>query len=156
MPAIIKYLKTANNLGGPVTENELLSASFGALLDNTKSAEAAAGKTEYACIYIKNTGDSLAEVVKQWLLSNTPSEDTEDSIGVGASGVNGEEQVVADKNTAPVGVVFGLASTEAGCLNYPDLNPGDFHALWLRRVTSPNAAPIALDNSVFRTKVDTI
>ena len=156
MSAEIKYFKTTNSLGGEITSNELVSASIGAIFKDTTSAEAIAGKTEYACIYIKNTGDSIAKVVKQWFLSNTPSADTQDSIGIGTSGVDGEEQSIANSKTAPVGVAFSAAANEAACLNFPDLDIGKFHALWIKRVTQPNASSIAVDNSVFRTKVDTL
>lgn len=156
MPAAIKHYKAASNLGGAISANEVVTASLGELFTNTTSQEAIDGKTEYVCIYIKNTGDSLAEVVKQWILSNTPSADTVDAIGVGASGINAAEAAIANKNTAPSGVVFSAAADEANCLSYPDLAVGDFHALWIKRVTQPNASSIAVDNSVFRTKVDTL
>lgn len=156
MPAAIKHYKAASNLGGAISANEVVTASLGELFTNTTSQEAIDGKTEYVCIYIKNTGDSLAEVVKQWILSNTPSTDTEDAIGLGSSGVNGVEQEIANKNAAPVGVAFSAAANEAACLNFPDLDIGKFHALWIKRVTQPNASSIAVDNSVFRTKVDTL
>lgn len=158
MAAVIQYYKSAKagSLGGAITVNEVTNALLGDIFGNTTSEEAVAGKTEYACIYIKNTGDSLAEVVKEWILSNTPSADTADAIGVGTSGVNGVEQEVANKNTAPVGVTFSAAANEAACLNFPNLAAAQFHALWIRRITQPNASAIAIDNTVLRNKVDTI
>jgi len=151
----IKYFKTLNGLGGAKLASELTSALLSELFAQTPSAEADAGKTEYACIYVQNThATAVATTVKQWLLSNTPSPSTVDSIGLGTSGVDGEEQAIANKNTAPAGVAFSLAANEASCLNLPDLAGTKFHALWFKRVTSAGAAGINVDNSVLRTKAD--
>lgn len=158
MAAAIQYYKSTKtgSLGGAITVNEVTSALLSELFGNTTSQEAIDGKTEYVCIYIKNTGNALAEAVKQWILSNTPSADTEDAIGLGSSGLNGVEQEIANKNSAPVGVTFSAAANEAACLNFPDLAATDFHAIWVRRITQPNASAIAIDNTVLRNKVDTI
>lgn len=152
----IKYFKTTNGLGGAKTATEVTSGLLSDIFAQTPSVEADAGKTEYACIYVQNTnGVDTGTAVKQWLLSNTPSTDTEDTIGLGSSGAGGTEPTIANKNTAPTGVTFSLAANEAGCLNIPDLGPGAFHAIWIKRVTSPGASGIAVDNSVIRTKMDT-
>lgn len=152
----IKYFKTTNSLGGAKTATEVTSGLLSDIFAQTPSAEADTGKTEYACIYVENTnGVDTGTTVKQWLLSNTPSADTEDTIGFGTSGVDGVEQTIANKNTAPTGVIFSLAANEAGSISLPDLGPNKFHAVWIKRVTSPGAAGIAIDNSVIRTKMDT-
>ena len=122
---------------------------------NTSSEEAASGKTEYAAFMFKtHNGSDTGTAVKVWLLSNTPSADTVDTIGIGTSGVDGVEQTISDKNTAPAGVSFETAIDEANCLNLPDLEWGNFHAIWVKRVTSGAASAIGVDNSVIRTKMD--
>lgn len=152
----IKYFKTTNGLGGNKLSTELTSALLNDVFSQTSSAEADAGKREYACFYVQNTnGTDTATAVKQWLVANTPSESTVDTIGLGSSGAGGDEPAIPNKNTAPTGVVFSLAANEVGCLNLPDLGPNQFHAIWIKRVTSAGAAGINIDNSIIRTKVDT-
>lgn len=158
MAAAIQFYKStkAGSLGGAITATELANATLADLFPNTTSEEAASGKTHYACIYIKNTGVDVATTVKQWILANTPSADTDDAIGVGTAAVNGTEQEVASSSVAPTGVTFSAAANEAACLNLPDLAAGAHIALWIRRITSPGAASRAVDNTVLRNKVDTV
>lgn len=152
----IKYFKTADNLGGAITATLVVSATLENLFSNISSAEAKDGVTKYACLYVKNTHASFTwSAVKQWILQNTPSNDTEVFLGLGVSGVDGEEPTIADELTAPAGVIFGSPEDEATANDLPNLAKAEYHGFWVKLVVSPNAAAIALDNWKIRTKGDT-
>lgn len=133
------------SLGGAKSANAA-SASIDALFDQVASAEAAAGRVEYRCIYLHNsnaTSTMLSAVV--WVAGNTPSAGTTLDIGVGTAAVNGTEQTVADETTAPVGVAFSAPSTQGAGLALGDIPAGQHRAIWLRRTVTAGAGAIAND-----------
>lgn len=151
----MKLFKTTNNLGGVITATQLASASLGALFANITGAEATSGVVKYACVYIRNKNATLTlTAVKQWLLSNTPSGDTEVKFGIGTSAKNGTEQTIANELTAPAGVSFLLAINEGVAIAFPDLDADDYQALWIELTVSPGASATALDNFIIRNKGD--
>ena len=151
----MKLFKTTNNLGGTITSNELVSASLGALFATITGAEATSGVVKYACLYIRNKNATLTlSTVKQWLLYNTPSVNTEVKFGIGTSIKNGTEQTIANELTSPVGVSFSLATNEAGSIAFPNLDADDYQSLWIELTISPGATATALDNFVIRNKGD--
>lgn len=151
----IKLFKTTNNLGGAITGVELVSSTLAALFNNITGAEATAGVVKYACVYVRNKHATLTlSTIKQWLLSNTPSADTEVKFGIGTSAKNGVEQTIVDELTSPVGVSFVLAINEAAAIIPPDLDADDFQSLWFELTISPGAAATSLDNFVIRNKGD--
>lgn len=140
-------------LGGAASTSTQASAS---LFDNVDSAEALAGDTEYRCVYVKNNHGSLtAQSVKIWITANTPSSDTDITIGLGTSAVSGTEQTVANENTAPTGVTFSSAATEGAALAIGDLTPGQTKAAWFKRVVTAGAVA-ASDSANIRVKCDTL
>lgn len=126
------------------------------LFDNVASAEAAAGDIEYRCFYVKNTHATLTAIgTKVWIQTNTPSGDTDVAIGLGTSAVNGNEQTVADENTAPAGVAFSAPANFAAGLSIGDLTPGQHKAVWIRRTVNSAAAATA-DSYLVRAQCDTL
>ncbi len=143
------------SLGGALSSNAV-SSSVNALFDYVSGDESAAGDTEYRCIYVRNSHASLTLYgTKVWVASNTPSSDTEAAIGLGTSAVNGTEQTVANENTAPTGVTFGLAANEGAALSIGDLAPGAHKAIWVRRVVTAGAAAYNNDGMTLTVKGDT-
>ena len=125
-------------LGGALSTTTEASSS---LFDSVGSAEALSGDTEYRCFYVKNNHGSLtAQNVKVFLSANTPSAETDLAIGLGTAAIGATEQSVADENTAPNGVTFVAAASQAAALVIGDLAPGLAKAVWLRRVVNANAA----------------
>lgn len=154
--ADFKHYKTLNNLGGPITATLLSSGVLHNLFDAFTSQEAADGAVEFACVYLENgNATDTMTTLKQWIQANTPSGTTAIRIGLGASGVNGVETAIGNKNTPPNGVVFSSAANEAAAVNFPNLAPGDHHAYWVEWTLGAGTAAIALDNAVIRTKSDT-
>lgn len=130
----------AGGLGGSLAE----SAPSG--FDTVSSAEAAAGSTEYRCYYVRNSHGSLTlSAAKIWLSANTPSASTSVAIGLGTSAVGGTEQSIANETTAPVGVTFVAAASEAAALTLGDLPAGQTRAIWERRTVTAGAAALGQD-----------
>lgn len=143
----------AASLGGAMSSVEVNAST---LWDAVSSAEAAAGRTEYRCVYVLNSHATLTALAdKIWLAANTPSTDTTLDIGLGTSAVSGTEQTVANETTAPTGVSFSAAATEGAALTVGDLAPGAWKALWLRRTVNAGAAGPVTETATLRNKCDT-
>lgn len=115
-----------------------------ALFDQTSSAEALAGDTEYRCIYLHNgngSSEMLSAVV--WISSNTPASRL--AIGVGTAAVNGTEQTVANESTAPAGVTFSQPASQGAGLALGDIPVGQHKAIWLRRTVAAASGATAND-----------
>lgn len=129
------------SLGGVISSVELSATPLHNLFDQVASAEASAGDTEYRCIYVKNTHATLtAQNLKVYVNTESPSADTDEEIGLGTSVISGTEQTIADEDTGPVGVTFAQANGAGAALAIGDLAPGEWKAIWIKRVVSASAA----------------
>ena len=139
------------SIGGAISSVDAGSSIF----DDVASAEAAAGDTEYRCIYVKNTHATLTYLsAKIWIQTQTPSADTDVAIALGGEGLNGTAETVANENTAPVGESFTSPSSFAGGLTIGDLAPGAYYPVWVRRTVNAGAAVYA-DSFTLRVQCDT-
>ena len=164
MPIIASDIPTLLS-GGAANTNPALSlggiesttAAGSNLFDNVSSGEATAGDVEYRCFYVKNTHATLTLTgAKVWIQANTPSADTTIDIGLGTTAVGtGNEQTVADEQTAPSGVTFAAAANEGAALSIGDIAPGQHKAVWIRRTVNA-AAAAANDTYTIRVKGDTL
>lgn len=134
------YQSGSSGLGGAISG--VLSPGFDAVLP----AESNAGSVEYRCLYVRNGHASLTlTAAKMWLSANTPSASTTIAIGLGTSAVGATEQSIANETTAPVGVTFVAAASEAAALTLGDLPAGQARAVWERRIVTAGAAALNQD-----------
>lgn len=139
------------SLGGAKSANDAGATIF----DDVTSGEAYTGDVEYRCLYVHNAHASLPLIgATLWIPTNTPSPSTTLDVGVGTSAMNGTEQTVADENTAPVGVTFAAAATQAAGVALGDIPAGQSRAVWLRRTVSAGAAAFN-DSFTLRVSGDT-
>jgi hypothetical protein len=144
-----------NSLGGAISTTQA-SPNPNELFDIVSGNEAAAGTTEYRCIYIKNDHPSLVLfTVRVFIATNTPSPDTTVEIALGTSALNGTEQTIANEATAPSGTSFSTAANEGAALSIGDIPAGQHKALWIKRIVSPGAAAFDADGVTIRVKGDT-
>lgn len=144
-----------NNLGGTIS-GSAVSAALHGLFDVVSGAESLAGDAEYRCIYVRNSHATLTLYnAIAYISSNTPSGDTTVDIGVGTSAANGEEQTIADENTAPAGVAFSNPSAYVGGLSLGDIPAGQHKAIWIRRTVSAGAAAYSGDGMTLAVQGDT-
>lgn len=130
----------------------------GNLFDDVSSAEAAAGDTEFRCVYVHNDHATLAALSgKVWVQSDTPNSDTTVEVGWGAAAVNANETAVADESTAPAGVTFSAAANEGAAISIgADIPAGQHKALWIKRIINAGAASTATSPYTLRFKCDTL
>lgn len=144
------------SLGGAKSSTEVTDNTTHNLWDVVSSAESSAGDTEYRCIYIHNGHGTLTlQNAAVYINTNTPSADTEVTIGLGTSAINGTEQTVADESSAPSGVTFSTAAGSGNALAIGNIPAGQHKALWIRRVVSSSAAAANDDSYVLAYTGDT-
>ena len=142
----------AASIGGAKSSTDAPSGLF----DDVSSAEAAAGDTEYRCVYIHNNHGSLTLTgAKVWIKTNTPSADTAIALALGNAALNATETAVANENTAPSGPSFSTPTDFASGIALGDIPPGQPRAIWIRRTVSA-AAAVASDSYEISVQGDTL
>jgi hypothetical protein len=143
------------SLGGVESATNITDATVGNLFDNVSGAESSAGDTEYRCFYVHNNHATLTlQTAVIYIQTNTPSADTDISIGLDPIGVNGVATTVANEGTAPAGVVFSQPSSGAP-LNIGNIAAGQKQAVWVKRVVSAGAAAVNADSVILKVQGDT-
>ena len=143
------------SLGGAISTTQA-SSSANALFDIVSGNEAAAGSTEYRCIYVKNDHPSLTLfLTRVFIQTNTPSTDTTVEIALGTAAINGTEQTIANETTAPTGTSFSTAANEGAALSIGDIPAGQHKAIWIKRIVSSSASAYDADGVTIRVKGDT-
>lgn len=144
------------SLGGVISNTQLVDASLHNLFDVVSSAEAAAGDTEYRCIYVKNNHGTLTlQSAVVWIESQTTSNDTSLEIALAGEGVNGTAETVANESAAPSGETFSAPANEGAALAIGDIPPGQHQAIWVKRIVGAGASAINNDSCSIRVKGDT-
>lgn len=146
------------SLGG-ARSNTVVGAGLDNLFDDVTGDEAAAGDTEYRCVYFRNEDANANGLIGPlaWIDLQTTAVGDDISIGIDPIGKNGVATgPVADENTAPAGVVFTTPLTKSTGLALPGapyaLN--DFIAIWIRRIVAAGAASDPNDQASIRVEGD--
>lgn len=128
--ADLKLFKSANNFGGAITATEVSGTNvFGTF----SGAETATGRTEFACIYVRNTSGQTAFGAKVWISAETSHGSVNAQMALGNSAINGTETATAGETTAPApALTFVEAANEASALSIGDLAAGAHKAIWIR------------------------
>lgn len=149
----IPLVKTLNNLGGAPLADQIATGVLQNLFDIVGPLEARDGSVEYACIYIKNLNlvDTFRSVAIQ-KITDSLSPTTSIAIGLGTAVVGTTEQTIADKFTAPSGVVFEEA--ERVELSIGNMLPETYKAVWVRRTVLAGSATTISDASLLRVTGD--
>ena len=127
-----------NSLGGIISSTAIATGSPNTLWDDTTAAESSAGDIEYRCIYVKNTHATLTYTGPNvvWISSQSASGHLL-AIGLDPAAVSATATTVVNESTAPAGVSFtSPLSKGASGLSIPDLAPGQYKAIWLRRTVA--------------------
>lgn len=148
----IKFYKSGpNNLGGVIdTATQIPSGQLHALFDAVRAAEALAGSTDYRCIYIRNEaagaapGSTLTDPVA-YIETPPSSPGVTITIGKGTAAVGGQEPIIPNEGTAPIGVTFQVADAPLNSLDLDTLLSNQHQAIWIKRVVAPNTQAMASD-----------
>lgn len=130
------------------------AATGSTLFDAVGSAEAAAGDTEYRCIYVANTGTTTATNVKLWINADTTQANITPALALGGEGLNGTAETVANENTAPAGESFSTPTTEGAALSLGSLAQNDEYPVWVRRTATAGATNTASEGFTLRTSYE--
>ena len=147
----------STSLGDQVSTTAVVTATVDNLFDSVSGAEAAAGRTEYRCVFILNNHATLTATNTRFgLTSQTAGGGTID-FGVdptakSAKGSGSAQAVtVANETTAPAGVTFAGTEVTLG-----DLAPGEVRAVWLRRTVTAGASALNPDGAIMYALCETL
>ena len=146
--ADLKLYESSNgNLGGAKGVSEVTLATA---WDDVLAAESLSGDVEYRCFYVQNDHGTLAlQDPEVYLAGQSPSPDTVFALAIEPGGMSQTAQSIANESTAPSGVVWQSAQGIENGIELPeDMDPGDYHAIWLRRTVSANAGEFVNDQCV--------
>jgi len=138
--------------GGAKSATPVNSSADQNLFANVGSTEAEVGSEKYRCIYIEAPVGKTFTNLGVWISTPTPSNSSRIAIGLAPEGLNGEAELIPDEVTAPADVVFTRPVADYQRLSLPDLNPGDYIALWIKRTISVQAQ--GFDNDYARLTVE--
>lgn len=139
----------AASLGGVMSST---AAASNTIFDTVSAAEALAGDTEYRCIFLYNDGTIDLTSIKLWV-SDEPVQGVL-ALALDGGGKNVDGEVEADESTAPTGETFSTPLSAGAGISVPDLNVGDRHAVWLRRVISSSTPGVAVGSNAAQIRVD--
>lgn len=141
------------SLGNAISNTSISTGLSNNLFPDTTVQQSLSGITKYRCFYVKNlNGTQMLDNPKIWILSNTISPFDEIDIAIGTAGKNGTENPIASETTAPSNVTFTHPSSEVVALALPDLNPGDYIAIWARISTQAGASPLDQNACLIRVR----
>lgn len=133
-----------------------VSAPPNAFFDDVNSTEAAAGDTEYRCVFVYNAHatDSALNVTLQItseLAGGGVTTAALDNLAASAVGsATAQASTSADENTAPASVgTFGTTAVAIGTLL-----AGQCRAVWLKRVVGASTAALNPDGFTFHLAAD--
>lgn len=156
----LQYYKSlnSNSTGGAIDNaSPIVHNTEHNLFDVVTATESSTGDTEYRCLYVKNISNrSILQNSKIWLHANTPSVNSDVTIGLGTSAISGTEQTIANEGTAPSGVTFSTAAGMANSLSIGNLIAGQYKAVWIKRVITAGSPAYDNDNFTLAFAGDTI
>lgn len=137
----------ANSIGGSISSVEI-SASLHSLFDIVGVIESRIGDTEYRCMYVKNTNNtsSLFDILV-WITNSSLTEGLDLSLGLAVEGINGTAELLASEGVTPSSVVFSTPTSFSNALTIAELQPSEYHAIWIKRVLAPNTPTIGVNSA---------
>jgi hypothetical protein len=135
-----------DSLGGDISTN-IVNSGLNQLFNAVELAEATAGSVKYRCIFVKNESLDILAAANVYVHGLTPSPSTYLELGLGLGGMNSAGQSILTGEEEPAGVIWDTP-TESAPLPIGDMNPGDYHAVWIKRVVAANAVGTSNDNAV--------
>lgn len=142
------------SLGGAKSSTAWTGGTLHDLFDKVTGDENAASDVEYRCVYYQNNHATLSTDNGKLFVQSQVSGGASIAIGIDPAGKNATAVVAADEDTAPSGVSFSTPTDRDNGLTIPDLDPGDYIAVWFRR-TAANSAAKDADGAVVRFALDT-
>lgn len=151
----------AASLGKYASTSAITTAVLNNLWDDVSGAEAAAGDTEYRCIFMLNNHGSLTlKTPNVFITSQTAGGGTID-IGLDPAGVtakgsaSAQAATIANESAAPAGVTFSSPTSGSPLALPANLGPGQVIGIWIRRTVTAGASAVNPDGAILGWNGDT-
>lgn len=141
----------STNLGDQISTTDITDATLGNLFRAITGAEASAGITLYAPVFVLNNHASLTYQGSSVAINSQTALGGTITIGLDPAGVTPKGQAsaqaatIANETTAPAGVSFS-----AGPLTIGDIVAASCACVWVKLVVSASTAAINPDGAVLR------
>jgi len=152
---MIVTVTSASLPSADATDAITLTDIFESLFDSVGSGEASAGDTEYRAVMVKNDSASAMNALLVWIDANTPFADDSVEIAIEAP-VSGAIQTIANESTAPTGLTFSPAASEASALSIGSLASGAAYGVWIKRTVNPTTQRYPNNSFSITFKADTV
>jgi hypothetical protein len=131
--------------GGAKSSVELSGTALNNLFDDSSGEEALAGRTEYRCLYVQNTGATTWVDPVMWIPAadqphdpNTPFTLSGETIdfAMSSQGKNAAATSTGNVTAAPSGPSFAHPATKGAgtALTTPDYATNDYIGVWFKRI----------------------
>lgn len=134
------------NLGGFCTAGAIADSTLDNLFIDVTGIENAAGNNDYQCYFLHNNHATLDLSQGYLYVATDVSGGTIDAVGLEPIGISQvgvstpQAQIIANKNTPPVGVIFTIATVPNQGLVIPTLPHGYCLGIWVRRTATNGPA----------------
>lgn len=140
------------SLGGTVSTTSIGTGSNN-VWDDTSSAEATAGRTEYRMVYVKNAHATLTLIgAVVWVDAGGTGDadaDLDVALDAAAVGTGNSTVTIGAETTAPTGPTFANTAISKGAgLSIGDIPAGSRKALWLKRTITAGATAASKTPSI--------
>lgn len=145
------------SLGGAVSSVELVNNTLNNLWADITGDQAAAGRTRYRCVAVKNTHASLTLTSsKVWIDTQTGASGDAITIGLDLAGVNATPDDIVNETTAPSpAVTFVTAVDKANGLNTGSVANGQYYGIWIKDIVDVGAGASTNDTYILKWEGDT-
>lgn len=132
------------SLGGAQSS---VAVTAGTFFSTVTGAQAAAGRTRYRGMYLRNSHATLTYLSAGiWVGTDTPSADTDADVALAVEATGVTMATIATEVTAPTSVTFTNAAVSlATMLAIGDIGPTAAKGIWVKNVI--NAAAAAVNDS---------
>lgn len=144
------------SFGGAISSTQIVDNTINNLFSDVTGDQHATGYTSYRGFYVKNNnGADTGYNTKVWIDTNTVGVDETITIGIEAT-KGSPKQTIVNEITAPTGISFSIANSQANGLSLGTLAPSDVYLIWIKRVVSVGTTPQASDSAVIKFYIDTL
>ena len=136
------------SIGGAISSAPVLGV-LNNLFRDVNSDEASLGRTDYRCVYIKNTSSSASLYEAEVYVFSQSSGGSNVVIGISPSPVGTTAPLLAVDTLNPSGVAFQETSPSSR-ISIGTIGPNSAVPVWIKRTTSAGTSFKELDNFVLK------
>jgi hypothetical protein len=137
-----------SSIGGAISSSPVLGMLNNLFRDIT-SEEAASGRTDYRCVYIKNASSSDSLYDAEIYVYSQSSAGSNVTIGTSSSPVGTTAPLLAVDTLSPAGVTFQETSV-SNRISIGTIGPNSRVPVWIKRTTTAGTSFKELDNFVLK------